>query len=320
MAVLYRGVDREAVIDSLRRAVAFIQQCNLGPASGKLVGSILEICKPFETLPTASDDRSMAAIMNASRASYMVGRFHDLFAHQARVERAAGVESGPAHALYRDLCAWDAFYGAKPGEEIAGEIADHIIVDCLALIEKQEGGLGSDRAEMRMRKTFKDYRETAEWLERVVPILQIMDTCDGREDIINLIRGEDVWDKAVLQKALYDITGYARAGAAIEVPHAFRRYAIIPPSAQDVPVTMEEKLAEFLEPYTATHEVDLRSVRIFGDSFSNLGVNFTATARVAEEVADAFRQYAGYKVIDYDAATVDRQPAIRPPSPSPPAM
>ncbi|HTK84303.1 MAG TPA: hypothetical protein VL625_04385 [Patescibacteria group bacterium] len=318
MTVLYRGVDREAVTDSLHRAVDFIQACHLGPASDKLVGSVMEICKPFEMLPTASDDRTMAAIMNASRASYMVGRFHDLFAHHARAERSEGKTDGPAQQLYRDLCAWDAFYGMKPGEEIAGEITDHVIVDCLALVEKQEGGLGSERAHHRIKKAFKDYRETAEWLERIVPILQIMDTKEGREDIVNFIRGEDVWDKAVLQKALYDITGYGRADAALEVPHAFRRYAIIPPSAQDVPVTMEEKLAEFLEPYTATHEVDLRSVRIFGDSFSNLGVNFTATPRVAAEVADAFKQYAGYKLIDYDAAIVEPRPVSPAASPQPP--
>jgi hypothetical protein len=320
MTVQYRGVDKEAVINSLRRAVGFIQSCQLGPASDKLVGSVIEICKPFETLPTASDDRTMAAIMNASRASYMVGRFHDLFAHHARAERADGLADGPVQALYRDLCAWDAFYGVKPGEDIAGEITDHNIIDCLALIEKQEGGLSSERAEYRLKKAFREYRETAEWLERITPILQIMDTREGRDDILNLIRGEDVWDKAVLQKALYDITGYARADAAVEAPHAFRRYAIIPPSAQDVPVTMEEKLAEFLEPYTATHEVDLRSVRIFGDSFSNLGVNFTATPRVAGEVADAFKQYAGYRLIDYDSATVDPKPVVRPASPPPPSV
>lgn len=320
MTVRYRGVDREAVIDSLRRAVDFIQACHLGSASDKLVGSVMDVCKPFEILPTASDDRTMAAIMNASRTSYMVGRFHDLFAHNARAERSEGQTDGPAQKLYRDLCAWDAFYGAKPGEEIAGEIADHNIVDCLALIERQEGGLGSEKAEYRLKKAFREYRETAEWLERIVPILQIMDTHEGRDDILNLIRGEDVWDKAVLQKALYGITGYTQADAALEASHAFHRYAIIPPSARDVPVTMEEKLAEFLEPYTATHEVDLRSVRIFGDSFSNLGVNFTATLRVAQEVADAFRQYAGYKLIDYDAEPVDPKPVSRSALPQPPSI
>jgi hypothetical protein len=295
----YRGIDKEALIDSLRRAEVFLRRCDLGPATTRSLDSWLENAKPFEKLERAADNDVLAWAMNATFTSFLFHRFQEVFEHHAMVSFQEHRPDSEAMTLYRDLSAWNAFEGNKFYEEIAGEVADHIILDCFRLLG--ERGVKSLALEenMNMRALARSYPGTAEWLDDAVPVLSLLSVAGNREGALELLKGEDVTDKAALKDILYEKTGLADAGAALEVPHALKHFAIMPVKARNVPFDTESDLFKFLEPYTRTHEVDLRAVSLMDDGRQNTGVSFRATTRVANEVASAFRS-AGFRLIDYE--------------------
>ena len=296
----YRGIGKDALIDSLQRAEKFLRQCDLGPATSKALDSWLEVCKPFEVLAKAPSEEALAFSMNSTYSATLFQRFHDVFAHHAMAALQNGEKDSQAQKLYRDLSAWNAFDGKRFYEDIAGEVTDHIILECMETLNAKGGQATLPEGSSRMRSLARDYPDTVEWLRNALPVLNLMAGGDSRNDARDLLKGDDLLDKKILKDILYERTGLARATEALDVPHAIRRFAIVPAVAKDVPTDMEHKLAEFLEEYTRTSEVDLQSVRLLSDGFENTGVAFRATARVAREVATAFGQYANYRIVDFE--------------------
>jgi hypothetical protein len=296
----YRGIGKNALIDSLQRAEQFLRRCGLGPATAKALDSWLEVCKPFETLAKANSEEALAFTMSSTYTSGLFQRFHDFFAHHTMAALQRGESGSPAQKLYRDLSAWNAFDGKSFHEEIAGEVTDHIILECMDMLNDKGVQPVLSESSGRMRSLAQGYPDTAAWLRDALPILNLLAGGDSRDDARALLKGDDLVDKRILKDILYERTGLAGAAAALDVPHAIRRFAIVPAVAKDVPTDMEHKLAEFLEEYTRTSEVDLASVRLLSDGFENTGVAFRATSRVAREVASAFGQYANYRIVDFE--------------------
>ncbi len=296
----YRGIEKTALIDSLKRAEQFLRQCDLGPATAKSLDSWLEVCKPFEALAKANSEEALAFSMNSTYSVSLFQRFHDVFAHHAMAALKNGEADSPAQQLYRDLSAWNAFDGKKFYEDIAGEVTDHIILECMETLNAKGGQATLPEGSSRMRSLAQGYPDTAAWLREALPVLNLMTGGDSRSDARDLLKGDDLLDKKILKDILYERTGLAHAAEALDVPHAIRRFAIVPAIAKDVPSDMEHELAEFLEEYTRTSEVDLPSVRLLSDGFENTGVAFRATSRVAQEVATAFGQYANYRLVDFE--------------------
>ena len=305
----YRGIGKNALIDSLQRAEKFLRQCDLGPATARALDSWLEVCEPFEALAKAGSEEALAFTMNATYTATLFQRFHDVFAHHAMAALQKGESDSPAQKLYRDLSAWNAFDGKRFYEEIAGEVTDHIILECMDMLNDKGVQTILPEGGRRMRSLTQVYPDTAAWLRNALPVLDLLAGGDSRDDARALLRGDDLLDKGILKNILYERTGLERATAALDVPHAIRRFAIVPAVAKDVPTDMEHKLAEFLEEYTSTSEVDLPSVRLLSDGLENTGVAFRATSRVAQEVASAFGQHANYRIVDFEGQ--------RPGAPSP---
>jgi hypothetical protein len=292
----FRGINRDALIDSLRRAEQFLRQCDLGPETGRVLDSWAAF-KPIDALSRARDEKSLLWAMTSTGTTALLPRFHDVFAHHAMKEFQNGGSGSPAQKLYRDLSAWSAFENKPARAQVPAEVVEHVILDCIDLLHERGASQAVPESGDDLR-TMAGYAETAAWLEDTLPVLDLMSGTGKRPEARSFINGDHPVDKIILKGILYNKTGLSNATAALDVPHAIRRYAIVPAVAGDVPTDIEDELNEYLQVWRRTGEFASGSVRLLSDGFENIGVAFRATERVAQDVAAGFSRKIGFRLVD----------------------
>jgi hypothetical protein len=328
----FRGVQKEALIDSIDRAVDFLRGLDLGSNTGAALDLLRENDIPAK-IAQAGNDEELANTMRDTGALPYLSQFHDIFAYHAAAE-ADGGKSHEAQDLYRDLMAWSAFFDetVKPDLTIQKEIHSHLVfraLDRLAEADTDIQEAGDARLSAAVLEIAKKDKNLAGWLEENAPVYRLLYGGEPSPELTDLMAASTPSQDACLQKALYAMSGLPPLDEVPAAPKAMDSYNItlsnqegaLPEARWMAHVqSVRKKMLMAMLPFARTAQtahIEIRPLTAEKDKWS---FSFYGTRRAAQTAALALKSF-NYNVVDAQGQTVEPLPPPRalPPPPSGPA-
>ncbi|HVE12289.1 MAG TPA: hypothetical protein VNI01_02740, partial [Elusimicrobiota bacterium] len=273
----YRGVPRDRVVDSLKRAETFLRKLDLGPATAGMLDAWLEQ-RPYDLVAAAQDDAALAGKMR--QVGHGFNRSYELFRHHAALDAEAA-------ALHRDLSAWGGFGMAESADyrTIDAERQAHLLASYARIARERPPG------PERLREAAAPFGEGASWLEKGIPFA-VGAWVQGRARLERFFNRLPLHMRHVLVEALRRATGMAELEDGLAVDAPMGRYGVVveglPRNFGEMRAVMApilERAGAALEPFYETDEVGMTGIGVINDAQD--GFIFEGTRRAAQALADA---------------------------------
>lgn len=311
----FRGVDRDAICDSLRRAQAFLSRFSIDP------GWLPVKWDPEEALPkiaAADSDLALAHAMTETRTGVFFQPFYHFFGHYALAD------SDPASIyLFRDLSRWGAFDVATR-HHLPVELAAIIAADMARSLDPADFQDGS-YVHQRLRKAFAQAASGNDALNRTRERMLVNFMVKGqvnpdnivRKDFLALRRDEQEYALRILRQA----KAYDSARTLLEGFSPFGLYCLVvdplPAEKRNEHIAMmlepvREDMGAVLAPYTERGEILSQRMSLMKAGGPG-GYVMMATRAAAQALAD---RLPDWPVVDING---DRLPPVSPGSSGPSA-
>ncbi len=204
----FRGVTKESLIDSFKRAQNFLRDQNLGEATAEALQQI-EAADAVAKLADAKDDKDLALQLRKTGVLPLLSHFGKVFEAHAACESAEG-KGHEMQDLYRDLSSWGAFFDetAPLAPQLDKEAGAHVIMRVTSHIA---GAEASTLHEDKLDKTVSSLKEKnpglSDWLEQVVPIYRLFGETGDVASINEMMQGTTSAQDGSVQDTLKGISG-----------------------------------------------------------------------------------------------------------------
>ncbi len=340
----YRGVDREALKNSITRAIARLRQWDVGDATKDML-DVWQESTPFTIFDEAEDDRILAAIMDVTGAKTLFTKLTNVFRYHAALG-AKGEESPANQKIFKDLAAWGAFVPPnKPDESWAAvqdEANQYLLKRCLDRLKPEDCEPGSPAYEV-FKKALDSVKEededtpkwkvdTVKWLRESVPLYIFLHSVGQDKEIVKLLDHMPKINTFIIM-TLYEMTGLPAEEKKIEINHPLRYYRAMAPYPGETPgeavhgtfneqarqrtheVFMDGVMDEVIAALGPYFPVDNAVAKVTGRDVTDAGacaVFFLSTREAAQTVANTLP----YKIFDANENQIvpSAQPSLPPPS------
>jgi hypothetical protein len=328
----FRGVSKEAVIDSFVRAGQFLKQLDLGVHTAEVLDG-WDKNGAATKLGAARDDKKLAEAVKQTGALSNLSYYQDLFMYHAAVERADGSETQMQN-LYRDLMAWSAFFDgtASPNSDIGREVRAHIVVNLLDRMNA--AGIDADACHEKLAQTVGELKKKdgklADWLDSAVPVAQLLHSSVEPTEFRQWLAGPSSNQTGCLQRALYGISNLPPEETVNAVPKAIDIYRVTMNNQPDSPnvmpdrqwagyvETVQRKFRLAMIPFAETAQTSKIEVKPLSGTGDKWGISFYGTLGAAQGAATTLRQY-NLSVVDSQGRTIEPPPLLRLTGPSNPS-
>lgn len=322
----YRGVSKQAVVQSLQDAERFLRSLNLGPVITEKLDEWVS-GDPFTKIQAATDRHEVAQAMRDTGSSKMFPRLGELLRYHALVDT-----ENAGRKVYTDLCRWGGLSAATSTNYSPVDMAQdvYLITEYAKLAEGQlrVGPLAyGTRFCNVLDETRNRQPEVAAELEARVHSLVEKAGKGDDQGIADEVLENGLRLRNSVKQALFYITGLSQDVQFLNEPQVFTRYGIAVDSekyatneqAEEAKYDLVEEAHEVLGEYYETDEVQMAAVGRITDNGEKSGLVFVSTRRAAEALADYFN--GRQQVIDQSGrqvqATVSKGKPAAPSAPQP---
>ncbi len=325
----YRGVEQRAIIDSARKAEAFLRKLDLGLYTEAWLDAWQED-DPYAQIMAARTEQDLSHAMKISMTGFAFLPYREVFEHEA-LTRLAEKGDDSVLRIYAALQSWGAFdQNIRPElPEIPVEVNFYMIEEYLDHWRAADTSPGSAAAAtfaQAIEDARKENKTVADQAESMLPILELLDDSSDAEGLIRtIIESPEVI--GVVKDAVRKTTPGYRFKDRLDVPTPLTTYRVsigpMPANVDDLKpmlIPILEDMLTALIPYLLLDEVvtegDPTKISISlqppeGDE--DMVLIFKASRRAAQDVAKAL---PGFIILDKDMKRVnlDRGPG---PGPAP---
>jgi hypothetical protein len=317
----FRGVSKQAVLDSFVRASLFLRQSNLGQHTTEVLEN-WDKNGATTKIGAARNDKQMVEAMKESGALSSLSYYQDLFMYHAATERADGNDT-QMQDLYRDLMAWSAFFNVSVSSnpDIGKEVRTHIVVDLLNRMAA--AGIDSESCREKLSDAVgeveKKDKKLAEWLDSALPVTQLLYGAADASEFRQWLGGPSSNQGSCLQRTLYSVSNLPSEETVNAVPKAMEKYSVIlsnqPDSTRVMPKNQWDShvetvkknfqiaMARFVE-IAQTAKIDIKPLTQNRDKW---GISFYGTLGAAQGAAASLRAY-NLSVVDPQGRIIEPPP------------
>lgn len=303
-AIDYRGVSAVSVIDSLKRAEAFIDSLNMGPECAKAMTE-WRARNPYTQIAAAQTRAELATVMRTVHAEGVFSAFHNVL----HIHALADNKNAGARKMYRDLSAWGALSAARFLVYTPQDAEmDAAIVKKLTMLVQGPGGqtmLAAVMHELAQVETQlppnDSQRGQVKDLLNMGGKVAALLTQGG--DAAQFFTQGDLRQRHLFIQILRAVSGVDKEQVHLKAPGPFNRYGVVlstggRPTFDDLQkkaAPIKRPVGDALSPFYETDEVRLTGIGGITDDFNKQGLIIDCTRPAIAAVVAAL---PGYEVID----------------------
>jgi len=232
----YRGVEKEELVDSIDRAIAFIDRLDLGPATGRMLENIVGQNRIAEIALAETDAELVYAVQDTNIGMAMT-LFSRVLKFHALTDPAPEGRKSEALDIYSKLVSWGAF---PPGEfQITSgmdkEFNAHLVPAYIDALTYEDEAPGSEA-----QKLFKGFLENfkqmdtnqagraavAKWLAESVPlIISLTKMGVDKTEIGQIMEGNPI-GAAIVPRALEVMLNLKKREEALQIKGPIDQYRV----------------------------------------------------------------------------------------------
>ena len=319
--VKYLGVDKDAVIQSLKEGEKFIRSLKIGPATDGILDQF-NSAAALPKLAAAQNDKELALAMGETGAPSLLTRMSDVFRHCAALDL-----EGAAHQLYQDLGTWGAFSGMELANYRESDYEQDLFMVKGSIAHTKDNPSALDMAlldgliEYWKDEQYKDDEAEIDALKLTLLGLLDSDNDGWADELDTAFEAMSLRERHQLKMMVDVVSGMHSKREQVVSKWPLRQVGIKIDSdtknfqeMQTILAPIVDKVGEILTPYYELHEVDMTGVGAITRDFENIGFTVVTSERVAQELADALPDW---DVIDGQGNKIMPRGAEAAPEPKP---
>ena len=313
----YLGVDKDAVIQSLKEGEKFIRSLKIGPATDGILDQF-NSAAALPKLAAAQNDKELALAMGETGAPSLLTRMSDVFRHCAALDL-----EGAAHQLYQDLGEWGAFSGIELADYRKSDYEQDLFMVKGSIAHTKDNPSALDRTlldgliEYWKDEQYKDDKAEIDALKLTLVGLLDGDNEGWADELDAAFEAMSLRERHQLKMMVDVVSGMHSKREQVVSKWPLRQFGIKIDSEtnnfqemQTILAPIMDKVGEILTPYYELHEVDMTGVGAITRDFENVGFTVVTSERVAQELADALPDW---DVIDGQGNKImPREPEAKP--------
>ena len=313
----YLGVDKDAVIQSLKEGEKFIRSLKIGPATDGILDQF-NSAAALPKLAAAQNDKELALAMGETGAPSLLTRMSDVFRHCAALDL-----EGAAHQLYQDLGEWGAFSGIELADYRESDYEQDLFMVKGSIAHTRDNPSALDMTlldgliEYWKDEQYKDDKSEIDALKLTLLGLLDGDNEGWADELDAVFEAMSLRERHQLKMMVDVVSGMHSKREQVVSKWPLHQFGIKIDSEtnnfqemQTILAPIMDKVGEILTPYYELHEVDMTGVGAITRDFENIGFTVVTSERVAQELADALPDW---DVIDGQGNKImPREPEAKP--------
>lgn len=290
----YLGVNKDAVIQSLKEGETFIRSLKIGPATDGILDRF-NSAAALPKLAAAKNDKELALAMGETGAPSLLTRMSDVFRHCAAFDL-----EGAAHQLYQDLGEWGAFSGMELADYRESDYEQDLFMvkGCIAHTRDNPSAL-----DMALLDGLIEYWKDEQYKDDKAEIDALKLTLSGlleggnegwADELDTAFEAMSLRERHQLKMMVDVVSGMHSKREQLVSKGPLRQFGIKIDSdtknfqeMQTILAPIMDMVGEILTPYYELHEVEMTGVGAITRDFANIGFTLVTSKRVAQELADA---------------------------------
>ena len=268
----YRGVEKKELVDSIDRAIAFIDGLDLGPGTGRTLEKIVGQNRIAEIALAETDAELVYAVQDTNIGMAMT-LFSRVLKFHALTDPAPAGGKSEARDIYSKLMSWGAF---PPGDfqitsSMDKEFNAHLVpayIDALTDEDEAPGseaqkllkGLVENLKQMEMDKAGR--AGAAKWLAESVPlIISLTKMGVDKTEIEQIMEGNPI-GSAIVPRALEVMLNLKKREEALQIEGAVNQYRValgkVPEDEDEINAIFQpilQEIQEVMQPYLRKDEM-----------------------------------------------------------------
>jgi hypothetical protein len=298
----YRGVKKEVLVDSVDRAIAFIDRLDLGPLTGQMLEKLVGQDKLTE-IAYAETDAELAYAVQDTNIGVALTLFSRVLKFHALTDPAPAGGKSEALDIYSKLISWGAF---PPGEfqvtsGMDTEFNAHLVPAYIKTLTNEDMAPGSDAQKLfkglldnfrRMEAHVTGNAAIAKWLEESIPlIVDLTKMGAGKTEIGQIMEGNPL-GAALVPRTLEIMLNLKKREEALQIEGAVDQYRValgkVPEDEDEIKAIFQPILDEIqsvMQPYLRKDEMIPRMMTYVDPEKSEGHIFIYATREAAQFLA-----------------------------------
>ncbi len=298
----YRGVDRDVLLNSIDRAIAFIDRLDLGPVTGHALENLIGQHKLME-IAYAETDEELAYAVKDTDIGFVMTLFSRVLKFHALTDPSPAGGKSEALDIYTKLVSWGAF---PPGDfqvtsGMDKEFNEHLVPAYIEALTDEDMMPGSDAQKlfkemidnfMEMEQHVEGNAAIAKWLRRSLPlIVDLTKMGVGKTEIKQVMEGNPI-GAALIPRALEVMMNFKKREEALQIEGAVDQYRIaigkVPDDENETKEAFQqilEEVQDVMQPYLRKDEMVPRMMTYVDPETSEGQIFLYATKEAAQFLA-----------------------------------